>query len=455
MGERLPAIPKSSSAIQPNPPAIYDLRFTIYHLQTHHPQSTTHQPPTVNFTQSIVIALEMLRQHKMRAFLTMLGVIIGVMSVTMIVMISGGFQAWMDSQFKAAGAKTIYLSFDAGRRGRGDTTGGKDRLTTDDIEFLKKRLTTIDLTCGVMQIQGQNVKFADQEFKSPRLFASDENFLRLNGFELKSGRSISKTDVDKAANVCMIGEDIESTLFGNASPIGKLVMLNGIAVEVVGTIKKASFLGDSTSRMLLVPLSTAQEKWVGGKRVDIVFLQPKPTVSADRAMDDVWQAMMLRSGNRPIYRIDSNESIAKVFNTMIGVTGLVLAGIAALSLLVGGIGIMNIMLVSVTERTKEIGLRKAIGARRSAILWQFLIEAACLSLVGGLIGMFIAWTLGNFVTLLTIQIAWPNEQGLALPFPVTAGLASAAFSAFIGVIFGLYPAISASKLDPIIALRHE
>jgi putative ABC transport system permease protein len=409
----------------------------------------------MNFTQSIVIALEMLRQHKMRAFLTMLGVIIGVMSVTMIVMISGGFQSYLNSQFNKAGADTLYLFFDPGRRMRGETTGGKDRLTTDDLAYVTQRVTSISMASGVMQVPGQKVKYGDQEYGSPQVMASDENFKDLNSFDLTGGRSLTKADVDQAANVALIGEDVQTQLFGNKSAIGKLVSMNGIAMEVIGVVKKASFLGDSTGRMVLVPITTAQKKWVGGNRLDFILLRTKPGVKSDAAMDAVWQAMMIRSGNRAIYRVDSNESIAQTFNGVIGVAGGILAAIAALSLLVGGIGIMNIMLVSVTERTQEIGLRKAIGARRSAILQQFLIEAACLSLVGGLIGMFIAWSLGNIVTLFTISKAWPNEQGLALPFPITAGIASAAFSAFIGVVFGLYPAISASKLDPIIALRHE
>ncbi len=409
----------------------------------------------MNFTQSIVIALEMLRQHKMRAFLTMLGVIIGVMSVTMIVMISGGFQFYLNSQFNKAGADTLFLMFDPGRRMRGETTGGKDRLTSDDLTFVARRVTEIQLASGVMQVPGQKVKYGDQEYASPQVEASDENFIKLNSFDLLSGRSLSKADTDSAASVCLIGEDVQSQLFGDKPALGKLITLNGIALDVIGIIKKASFLGQSTGQMVLVPLSTAQKKWVGGNRIDYILLRPKPGVKSEDAMDAVWRAMMIRSGNRAIYRIDSNESMAQAVNKVIGGAGVVLAGIAALSLLVGGIGIMNIMLVSVTERTQEIGLRKALGARRSAILQQFLIEAACLSMLGGLIGMFIAWTLGNIFTMLSIQYKWFTDMGLSLPFPITAAIASALFSALIGMIFGLYPAISASKLDPIIALRHE
>lgn len=214
-------------------------------------------------------------------------------------------------------------------------------------------------------------------------------------------------------------------------------------------------MGDSNARLVLVPLTTAQSKWVGGKRLDFMMLRPKPGVDMDKALDAVWEALMLRSDNRAIYRLDSRVSIMNVLTGLVGAAGVILAAIAALSLLVGGIGIMNIMLVSVTERTKEIGLRKAIGAPQGAILQQFLIEASTLSLIGGLIGMFIAWSMGNFITIITAIKEFPTPDGLATPFPVVAGILAALFSAVIGVIFGLYPAMSAARLDPIVALRQE
>jgi putative ABC transport system permease protein len=397
----------------------------------------------------------MLRSHKMRAFLTMLGVIIGVMSVTMIVMISNGFQSYLDSQFRKAGADTLFVMFDPGRRERGMTTGGKQSLKSEDVEYLKQRVSSISLASGVMMAGTQAAKYEDKSIDNTQVFASDENFKELNSFDLISGRSLTTSDVETRANVCLIGEEIQERLFAKDPAIGKLILMNGIALEVIGVIKKASFLGDGTARMVLVPITTAQSKWMGGERVDMILLRPKAGVKADDATQAVWEALMVKSGNKPIYRVDSNESILAVFTGVVAAAGIILAAIAALSLLVGGIGIMNIMLVSVTERTKEIGLRKAVGAKRGAILVQFLVEAATLSLVGGIIGMFVAWSIGNIVTLLTAAREWPTPEGLATPFPIAAGIMSAMFSAFIGVVFGLYPAISASKLDPIVALRHE
>jgi putative ABC transport system permease protein len=408
-----------------------------------------------NVIQSFLIALGMLRLHKMRAFLTMLGVIIGVMSVTMIVMISSGFQAYINGEFKKLGSDTMFVFFDPGRRGRGQNLGNVDKLTTDDITFVMQRVQSLDIAAGVMNLPSQKVMYGSKDVDNPQIYASDENFQELNRFTIIEGRSLNAHDITSQANVAVIGEEIRDRLFPDKKAIGKLILLQGIAFEVIGIVEKADFMGDNTGRMLLVPITTAQKKWVGGHKIDIMMLRAKQGTKVDDAMQAVWEAMMIRSGNKPIYRLDSRESILKVFGGVVGAAGAILAAVAALSLLVGGIGIMNIMLVSVTERTKEIGLRKAVGARRGSILTQFLVEAGTLSLVGGLIGMSIAFGLGQIVSMATASMHWPNKAGLEMPFPLMAAVFSAVFSAMIGMVFGLYPAMSAARLDPIVALRRE
>jgi putative ABC transport system permease protein len=406
------------------------------------------------FGESLLIALTMLRQNKLRSFLTMLGVIIGVMSVTIIVMVSNGFTFFMTNEFKKLGSDTIVVGFDPGRMQRGETLGGIDGLKLADIEYLKNNVSSMDIASPIVMVPSK-IRRGDQEIDNPRIYATDENFFELNKLVIAEGRFLNADDLASRANVCVIGEEIRDRCFPDKQAIGKFLTFDGITLEVVGVLQRLDMMGETNAKDALVPITTAQDKWLGGEDLMMITLRPKPGHTVTETMDAVWQALMRKTNNRPIYRVDSRESIIAVFGSIFGVAGVVLSAIAAMSLLVGGIGIMNIMLVSVTERTKEIGLRKAVGAKRASILTQFLVEAATLSLVGGLIGMSIAWGLGWIVTFGTAALKWPSADGLPTPFPVTAAFSAALFSAFIGVVFGLYPAISASRLDPIEALRRE
>lgn len=406
--------------------------------------------------ESIRIALDMLRLHKLRAFLTMLGVIIGVMSVTIIVMVSNGFQFYMKNEFEKLGADTIFLFYDPGASQRGGTIGGIEYLTEDDINFIKQRVNEVDIVSGIRSLPGGPIRAGEESVDNPRVMATDELQMELSKIELLSGRPLSKNDLDSAANVALIGEEIAALLFDSSqAAIGEIVQFDSIAFQVIGVMKQIDMMGQSTGRDVWIPLTTGQRKWVGGQHIDFIAFRPKDGVTTADTMDAVWKAMMIRSNNRPIYRMDSRESILAVIGGVLGGAGVILASIAALSLLVGGIGIMNIMLVSVTERTREIGLRKAVGGTRPAIMTQFLVESSVLSMVGGIIGMTIAYTLGLAVQAITSSLSFPSEGGLPTPFPMSAAIMAALFSAFIGAVFGLYPAARAASLSPIEALRTE
>ncbi|HTQ10046.1 MAG TPA: ABC transporter permease, partial [Fimbriimonadaceae bacterium] len=358
-------------------------------------------------------------------------------------------------QFNRLGAKTILISYDQSLRMRGKVISQIDSLRMEDVSFLRDHCPTLTDISPLAQGTADKVTAGDQQATNLRVYGQDDQWFKLNDEEIEEGRQFNDADVADAANVCVIGEEIRDRLFPGKDAIGQFINLPGITLQVVGILKRQDVFGQTNARDIRMPVTTLQWKWTGDRKLMIIGAQPKAGYTVEQAMDDAWRALMVRSDNKRIYRVDSSETIIQTVTAVFGVAGIVLTMIAALSLLVGGIGIMNIMLVSVTERTREIGLRKAVGARSSTIMFQFLVESATLSLFGGLIGMGIAWCFGILIKVISAAAHWPQEGGLPTPFSVGAAIFSAAFSAMIGVIFGLYPARSAAKLDPIVALRKE
>lgn len=401
------------------------------------------------------IAVDMLRVHKMRAFLTMLGVIIGVMSVSLIVLALSAFQGYIQGQFSRIGSDTIFVSYAPGRIQDGESVGEIDGLRLRDIGFIRSRVPEIEIASGYREAGAQDLKANGNTLKSVGVRAIDENFTLLNRIEILEGRGITAQDQLRNANVALISRDAADELFEGRQAIGQKVQLGGITVEIVGITKPFELFGQRDTKNMFLPLATANSKWLGGDNVDLILMRPAPGAKVSDVMEDIWRALMVKSENKRIFSVESSENVLAIFQGILSTVGVVLAGIAALSLLVGGIGVMNIMLVSVTERTREIGLRKAVGAKPAAIMSQFLIESATLTLIGGLIGMLLAWMMGMVMTLVTVQLQWPREGGLVAPFPLGPAVGAIIFSAVIGVVFGFYPAARASKLHPIEALRSE
>jgi putative ABC transport system permease protein len=377
------------------------------------------------------------------------------MSVTIIVMVTNGFTHYMTAEIEKLGARTIVIFYDPGRAMRGESVGAIGELSNEDVTYLRERVDSIEIFSPILQVPAEKVVYGEKYVNGPRVYATDERQIELSKIAMLSGRSLTAADVENSTNVCLIGEEIRDTLFPNTEPVGKFVTFQGITLEVVGVMDAIELLGQSSGKDVWVPITTAQAKWVGGDSVSFIAGLPKDGVEVKDAMQEVWEVLMAKSNNKAVYRVDSRESIITTFSAILGTIGVVLGAVAALALLVGGIGIMNIMLVSVTERTREIGLRKAVGAKKNVIVTQFLVEAAMLSLVGGLIGMAVAYGMGSLVTVLTKGMQWPNDEGLLTPFPIFAAVLASAFSALIGVVFGLYPAARAAQLSPIEALRTE
>ena len=409
----------------------------------------------MNIFELIRVAWNMLKLHKLRAFLTMLGVIIGVMSVTMIVMVSNGFKTFLTGEFERLGSDTIFVMWQGSFESRADQSSEIEGLTLEDQQMILDRCPSVDIASSFVMQGSQKATYLENSLPNAEIHGVDEYAAVLNKLEIRDGRHIDETDVLNRSNVCVVGIEIAEKLFNSDPAIGKLITVPGATLEIVGVMEEFEMMGQSNKRDLWIPITTVQDKITGSDMVTMITMRPSQGYKVNETMDEVWEVLMEKSNNKKVYRIDSRESILGVFNAILGGAGAVLAGIAALSLLVGGIGIMNIMLVSVTERTREIGLRKAVGARRGAVLFQFLIEAGLLSMIGGLIGMSIAYGFGQLVTLITKQLKFMGDSGMPMVFPITAALVSCLFSALIGIVFGMYPAMRASALSPIEALRTE
>jgi putative ABC transport system permease protein len=402
--------------------------------------------------EAVVIAAASLWAHKLRSVLTLLGVVIGVMSVIVVISLINGANSYISERVFNLGADVFIL-----QKGPVIITNIDDFLETQK----RKKLTREDYEAVLSSCRGctevgastsrrVDVKYGMNYVRDSGLRGNTPSLFRIGDLEVSAGRFLNEADDQRAAPVCVIGWDIVDNLFTGIDPIGKELRIDGDMYQIVGVAKKqGSALGNSRDNWVTIPLRAFQKAY-GSEQSLRIWGKAGTPERLDRTMDEVRQVMRARRHvpyrDKDDFHIDTNQSFltlwAGISTAFFGVT----VAIASVSLVVGGIVIMNIMLVSVTERTREIGLRKSMGARRHDILVQFLIEASTIAGIGGLFGVVTGIVLAKFVSLLT---DFPSAIEL---WAVVMGLV---VSTAVGLFFGIYPASKAARLDPVVALRTE
>jgi putative ABC transport system permease protein len=394
--------------------------------------------------------------NKARTGLTMLGIVIGVAAVVTMMAVGAGARARVEEQIRGLGSNLIIVlsgSITAGGVRLG--AGSQLTITEDDARAMEREIASIQTAAPT--VRGGAQVIAGNANWSTALFGATPGFLEARDWEVATGRPLVADDVEGAAKVVLLGQTVAQQLFGGGDPVGQVIRVNKVPLTVVGVLarKGQSGYGQDQDDIVLVPLSTAKRRVLGtslanARAVNSILVK----VREPGAMKDAEQQIrtLLRQRHRLAPGQDDDFTLRNLSEILESqeassrVLSLLLAAIASVSLVVGGIGIMNIMLVSVTERTREIGLRRAVGARRRDILRQFLIEAVAVSLAGGLIGIVVgvaaAWAIGHFA-------------GWLAPIQARAVIPAFLFAAAIGIFFGFYPARKASRLNPIDALRYE
>jgi len=406
------------------------------------------------FLENLKIALRAIFANKMRSVLTVLGVMIGVASVIAVVSLVQGMQYKISKDLASIGASFIEVFPDPGDR-RNPFLQKMPDLTIDDAQAVRHGTTSIHEFTPIYMANAQ-MKHGDARHTS-QMMAVNGAYQEIVNHWVQHGRFFTPLDEESKKRVAVVGEEVIDALKLGREPIGKLIQVNGIAFTVIGIFeKKGGTFGNNQDDLIAIPFSTATAIYGSeNMRKLVLAFQMRTNADLDLTKDQVKEILRarhhLKKGEPDDFRILAQEEIMKTISTVLMNTTMVMAAVVGIALLVGGIGIMNIMLVSVTERTREIGIRKSIGARRRDVLLQFLIEAIALSGLGGLVGVLGGFLLANLARLMLAKLV----QLPPVHTPIWAVVLSFGFCAFLGVIFGIYPAAKASKLDPIEALRYE
>ncbi|CUL42736.1 ABC transporter permease [Listeria monocytogenes] len=402
----------------------------------------------MNVLQSMKMAWKQLKASKLRSFLTMLGIIIGVASVILLVSLGNGVTQEVDDQMGDLGSNLITVV--------NSSVNPNDKYTYDEV----MKYQNIDGVKSVSpELSGQVNATFDYKSSSNKVIGTNDQYKAARSLEMKEGRFLLPIDTEYGQKVAVIGSTVASDLFGFGDPIGETIRLNGMPYKVVGVLKEkgASMMGSSDDQ-IFIPISSAQ-RLLKDTNVRTIYVETKSAEDVDFVVNTLESRLAIKFGDEkeqeknassaqmgPSYQVINQQEILNAFNTISTTLTTALGAIAAISLVVGGIGIMNIMLVSVSERTREIGIRKALGAKKRAILLQFLIESIVISVCGGVVGIIIG---------VSGALIFGSVAGISSGITAGTIIFSFVFSLCIGVIFGIAPANKASKLRPIDALRSE
>ncbi|HIJ96883.1 MAG TPA: FtsX-like permease family protein [Desulfuromonadales bacterium] len=408
----------------------------------------------MDFLQTLKIALRALRTNKMRSFLTMLGIIIGIAAVIAMMAVGSGASYVISQQIASIGSNIILVIPGSTTSGGLRTgSGGAQTLTSDDVKAIMNECPSVALASGTVRSSGQ-VVYGNLNWSTLIMGGTPELF-EIREWPVTAGRSIEQQDVDSAGKVCLLGQTVADNLFGSSDPVGKIVRIKKIPFTVIGVLERKgqSPQGTDQDDTVFVPLRTAQRNLVRSNHttsVGALMVQARSAELLDKAEEEINSLLKQRhriTGDKePDFSTRNLSEILAVAEKSSQAMSLLLGAVASISLIVGGIGIMNIMLVSVTERTREIGIRMAIGARKNDILLQFMTEAVLLTILGGLIGIALG---AAGATIVSKMLSWPtliSIQSITVAF---------FFSGAIGIFFGFYPAKKAAGLNPIDALRYE
>jgi putative ABC transport system permease protein len=410
--------------------------------------------------KGFLVALESLGANKLRSALTVLGIVIGVAAVIAMLSIGRGAEAAITAQIQSVGTDLLFVR--PGRTQQGGAfgaAGSAATLTLADAEALNFAPSVIGVA---PEVSGRAQVALLSQNTNTRLVGATPEYLRVRNFELADGEFLSQANVIARSTVVVLGSEVASTLFGGtAGAVGQTIRLNGQPYRVIGVLGSKGGTGfGNQDDQVLVPLTTAQTRLIGSRRffggtssINVINVQVAETELVDQAIEEI--SAILRDRHRVLvgdedFSVQSQQDILGAFTQVTDTLTLFLGGIAAISLVVGGIGVMNIMLVSVTERTREIGIRKAVGARRRDILYQFLVESAVLSALGGLIGIGLGWLISRLVG--NVQL---GNASITPVVGLDVVLLATLFSTAIGLFFGIYPATRAAALEPVEALRYE